>query len=149
MNKFIFRLLLLAILVVGSISVEAATSTNAVAPITATGSSTAASVFRMIGALCLVFALFFGAAWLFRNWSRLQGGRSPQRKLHVLEARTLGARQSILVVAYEKQRFLLGTTPQGITLLSALPETQESAEAAPSIIPLPFPEALMQALGRK
>ena len=129
---------------------EAASSTNSLPEIAASGSSAAAAVFRMLGALCLVLALFFGGAWVFRNWARLDPRRGgPQRKLHVLEARSLGARQSLVVVAYDKQRFLVGSTPQGLTLLSALPDTEEVAGETPAFVPLPFPDALMQALGRK
>lgn len=149
MRSLFSRFLLPATLLACCVSAEAAAATNAIPEITATGSSAAASVFRMIGALCLVFALFFAGVWGFRNWARLNPARARQRKLQVLEARSLGARQSVVVVGYDKQRFLIGSTPQGMTLLTALPETDEPAPAGAAIVPLPFPDALMQALGRK
>jgi flagellar protein FliO/FliZ len=115
--------------------------------------SMGAAVFRMIGSLTLVIALFFAAAWAFRNMHRLKARGANQRKLEVLEGRNLGARQALYVVAYEQQRLLIGSTPQGITLLTHLPEgedrTQAQSQGTERILPVSFGEALMQALGRK
>jgi len=66
----------------------------------------------------------------------------------VLEAKSLGARQAIYVVGYEQQRLLIGATPQGLTLLTHLPEGTVQSET-PTVVPVSFGEALMQALGRK
>ncbi len=78
-------------------------------------------MFRVVGALALVIAIFLGGVWLFRNWQRLvvQRGRAP--KLNVLETRSLGGRQAIYVVAYDQERFLLSSSPNGVNLLSHLP----------------------------
>lgn len=115
----------------------------------ATAPSVGVSLFRMVGALCMVLALFFGAAWLFRNWTRINAARGTSRKLQVLEGKSLGARQSIFVVGYEQQRFLIGSTAQGLVLLSHLPEGEASTGTPPPNAPVPFAEAFMQALGRK
>lgn len=124
---------------------DAAASSPVLAP-----PSVGASAIRMIGSLCLVFALFFGAAWFYRNSTRFTGGQRGQRKLQVLEARSLGARQSVFVVGYDQQRFLVGSTPQGMVLLSHLPEGEaQPANPAERIVPMPFTEALKQVLGRK
>lgn len=148
MRALISRLLPLLALMLCSAAAQ--TGTNSLPALPASGSSAAVSVFRVIGALCLVFGLLFGGTWLFRNWTRFNPGRSGQRKLHLLEARSLGGRQSVLVIGYDKQRFLIGSTPQGMTLLSHLPEGEEaSSPANASIVPVPFTDALMQALGRK
>lgn len=152
MRALASRLLCLLVAMLCSFAVHSAATTNALPVLPSSGGSAAVSVFRVIGALCLVFAVFFGGTWLFRNWARFNPARAGQRKLHLLEARSLGGRQSVLVVAYDKQRFLIGSTPQGMTLLSHLPEAQEpdsSNTANGSIVPIPFTDALMQALGRK
>ena len=66
-------------------------------------------------------------------------------------ARPLGARQSLFVVAYEQQRFLIATSPAGVNLVSHLPD----AEAAPvqpaekTSGPMPFAQALQQVLKGK
>ena len=107
------------------------------------------AVFRMIGSLAFVVALFFAGAWLFRNMHRFRQTGSPLRKLQVLEAKSLGARQAIYVVAFEQQRLLIGSTAQGLTLLTHLPDGTAQTEAERSIVPVSFGEALLQALGRK
>lgn len=115
------------------------------------GPSLTVSFIRMLGALALVVALFFGAAWLFRNGLRFQPAGLAQRKLQILESRALGPRQAVHVIGYENQRLLVGASPNGITLLSALPDRPETGEKDqnPRIVPVSFGEALMQALGRK
>ena len=111
------------------------------------GPSVGGAIFRMIGSLAIVISLFFGAVWLYRNGARFQKPGAAARKLNVLEARSLGARQAIYVVGYEQQRLLIGATPQGLTLLTHLPDGQGSD--TPTVMPVSFGEALMQTLGRK
>ena len=106
------------------------------------------AVFRMVGSLAVVIALFFAGAWVFRNFHRFKSPGASQRKLQVLEAKSLGPRQAVYVVAYEQQRLLIGASAQGLTLLTHLPEG-EIQPAAERIVPVSFGEALMQALGRK
>ncbi|MBC8003315.1 MAG: flagellar biosynthetic protein FliO [Opitutaceae bacterium] len=107
------------------------------------------SLVRVFGALALVLALFFAGVWLFRNWQRLtiQRGRTPQ--LQILEMKSLGNRQAILVVAFQQQRMLLSSSPTGVTFLSHLP-AGEAGEGTAEIVAAPtFGEALQQVLGRK
>ena len=106
------------------------------------------AIFRMVGSLAIVIALFFAGAWLFRNMHRFKNKRLNERKLQVLEGKSIGPRQAIYVVAYEEQRLLIGSTAQGITLLTHLPEGTPQP-AGERIVPVSFGEALMQALGRK
>ena len=106
------------------------------------------AIFRMVGSLAIVIALFFVGAWLFRNMHRFKGKGMNERKLQVLEGKSIGPRQAIYVVAYEEQRLLIGSTAQGITLLTHLPEGTPQP-AGERIVPVSFGEALMQALGRK
>jgi flagellar protein FliO/FliZ len=141
--KFGLRALLLLLTLVFTFGA----STTAV-PQTVTAPSLGTAIFRMVGALVLVLALFLGAAWFFRNGHRFKGVSASNRKLHVLEAKSLGARQAIYVVGYEQQRLLIGATPQGLTLLTHLPEGTVQSET-PTVVPVSFGEALMQALGRK
>lgn len=108
------------------------------------------SVLRMIGALCLVLSLLFAGVWAYRNSARFAGSRGRAAKLKVLETRSLGNRHSIFVVAYDQQRILLSTSPNGVTMLTHLPEAtaeELAAEAATPVAPLPnFATALLQAV---
>lgn len=109
------------------------------------------SLFRVMGALALVLALFFGGVWLFRNWQRLsiQRGRAP--KLNLVETRSLGARSALYVVGYERERFLVAASPSGINLLSHLPAaSEEEAAAKTGTAPtMSFGQALTEVLKRK
>jgi flagellar biosynthetic protein FliO len=140
MKQKILKLLLLAATLVVTIGQEKAG--NAAVP------SMGVAVFRMVGSLALVIGIFFAGAWLFRNMHRFKGANTNSRKLHVLEGKSLGPRQALYVVAYEQQRLLIGASAQGLTLLTHLPEGEARA-AAERVVPVPFGEALMQALGRK
>jgi flagellar protein FliO/FliZ len=140
MKQKIFKLLLLAATLVVAMGQEKAG--NVAVP------SMGVAVFRMVGSLALVIGLFFAGAWLFRNMHRFKAANANHRKLHVLEGKSLGPRQALYVVAYEEQRLLIGASAQGLTLLTHLPEG-EAQPAAERVVPVPFGEALMQALGRK
>jgi flagellar biosynthetic protein FliO len=128
----------------------AASSTNIFStPLTAPSLPDAGpSLLRVLGALALVLGLFLGGAWLVRNGRLSAFGRSRSAKLNVLETRSLGARQAIYVVAYGQERFLIGSTPAGINLLSHLAPTSET-EADIQTQPatnLSFSQALTQVL---
>ena len=108
------------------------------------------SFLRVMGSLAIVLGIFLGGVWLYKNWQRLAIQRGHAPKLNILETRPLGARQSLFVVAYEQQRFLVASSPAGVNLLSHLPD----AEAAPAAgeknsAPMPFAQALQQVLKGK
>lgn len=116
---------------------------------------TGLSVLRVFGALAVVFAVFFGLVWLYRNWQRVlvRNGRMPL--LNVLEARTLGNRHALYVVTCGEERFLIGSSPTGLNLLSHL-EAPDSASPVLEPRPAPgaprlvsFADTLQVMLGRK
>ena len=107
-----------------------------------------ASLFRVLGALALVLALFFGGVWAFRNWPRLTANSARSGKLKILESRTLGQRQALYVLAYEKERLLIAVSPAAVSLLIRLPEAPEGA-ADPPAAPVSFRQALRQIIERK
>lgn len=109
---------------------------------------TGVSVLRVLGALILVLAIFFGGVWLFKNSQRALGRSKGGSQLHVLEVKSLGNRQAVYVVGYGRQRMLIGSSPTGICLVSQLPE---AAEAEPVATPLggSFADALQKVLNRK
>ena len=139
-KKFL-KLLFLALTLVMTIGEETTAGASAVP-------SMGVAVFRMVGSLAIVIALFFAGAWIFRNSHRFSRAANQQRKLQVLEARSLGPRQAVYVVAYEQQRLLIGSSSQGLSLLTQLPDGAAQPDGE-RIVPVSFGEALMQALGRK
>ncbi len=108
----------------------------------------APSFFRVIGALIFVLGLFLGAIWLFKNWQRVGGPRGRTPKLSVIETRSLGGRHAISVVGYERERFLIASSPSGVNLLSHLPAAAESETETVPKNPAPpsFAQALTQVL---
>jgi flagellar biogenesis protein FliO len=152
---------LVFLLVAGGISAFSQTNTGITLPVTTNSLPVTAptlpdanlSIFRVFGALFLVIGLFLGGVWLFRNWQRLaiQRGRNP--KLNVLETRSIGGRHALFVVGYEQERFLVSSSPNGVTLLSHLPTAQPGEEpvvpATPAAPGGSFAQALTQMLKRK
>jgi flagellar biogenesis protein FliO len=107
------------------------------------------SLFRVVGALALVFGIFLGGVWLFRNAQKLATARRGiAPKLHILENKSLGPRHGLYVVGYEKQRFLISCGPTGIAFLSALPAAQEVAAEPASINPMSFAEVMARVAGK-
>jgi flagellar biogenesis protein FliO len=112
--------------------------------------NTGLSVLRVLGALALVLGLFLGGIWLARHWQRLvvQKGRSP--RLNILEVRPLGQRQTLYVVAFEQQRFLIASSPAGVSLVDHLPPADEAAGAVEpaAVPPASFGQIFQQVLAR-
>lgn len=107
------------------------------------------SLLRVTGALALVIGIFLAGVWLLRNWQRLAVRRGRAPKLNVLEIRSLGGRQSIYVVGYEQERFLLASSPAGVNFLTHLPAAGNEPEGAESKPVVPFSTALAQVLKGK
>jgi flagellar biogenesis protein FliO len=111
--------------------------------------STASSFFRVIGALALVLAVFFGGVWLFRNWQRTVIAKGHTPKLNILETKSLGQRHAIYVIGYEQQRLLVAASPAGVTMLTTLPPAAANATEETPATKTSFTDALRQALQRK
>ncbi|MBI4659584.1 MAG: FliO/MopB family protein [Verrucomicrobia bacterium] len=102
---------------------------------------------RMVAALVFVVSILILGAWFFKRSRFLSMYRSGPAQLQVLESRSLGYRNSLLVVGYHQHRFLLAATATGVSLLSQLPDA--AATAAPSSDRTSFPEHLDAAQSRK
>ena len=109
------------------------------------------SFVRVLGALALVLGIFLGGVWLFKNWQRLANRSGIAPKLNIVESRSLGARQGIFVIGYDKQRFLVASSPTGVNLLSHLPDAENVATdaAEKTTAPMPFAQALANVLKGK
>ena len=84
------------------------------------------SLVQLMGMLLLVLGLFAAFAWAVKRWRLLPQLRGGQNRLQILEVRSLGQRNSLMVVGYGEQRFLIGTSSAGLQLLSQLPEEENS-----------------------
>ena len=151
-RRFAFPLLLLgltqSVVLTGAGQSGLATNVPAIPPLPGSA-AVAFSLFRVLGALAIVLAVFFGGVWLFRNWQRTVVARGQSPKLNIIETRSLGQRHAIYLIGYEQQRLLIAASPAGVTMLTTLPvASAEPAEAAP-IAKSSFTAALRQALQSK
>lgn len=106
---------------------------------------TATVVLRVVGSLVVVFALI----WAGYRWLRTRAGAGPHARcrLQVLEGRALGPRQMLWVVGYDRQRWLVASSPAGVSLVAALPPA-EPGEPQPSPAAGGFAETLQRVLMR-
>lgn len=107
------------------------------------------SLLRLLGAFLLVVALFLGGIWMFRRWQQSARSQRNGARLRVMDVQSLGGRQAIYVVAYEQQRWLVGASASGLTLLSQLPDATQGDEAAAPSGPASFAAALQELLSRR
>ena len=84
------------------------------------------SLVQLIGMLLLVLGLFAAFAWSVKRWRLLPQMRGAQNRLQILETKSLGQRNSLMVVGYGEERFLIGTNSTGIQLLGQLPGEKKS-----------------------
>jgi flagellar protein FliO/FliZ len=82
--------------------------------------SDAYSVLRSLFAVFVVLALVALCAWLVRRGALGSLGRRGPSAVRVEAAVPLGERRSLLVVAVEGRRLLLGVTLQQVTLVAEL-----------------------------
>ena len=77
--------------------------------------------------LCLLALIVVGSYLFTQTKGRalnFKRGTKSQKKLEILETKVLGNRQFLCVVAYEKQRILLGASPNGLQFLCSLDSDQ-------------------------
>lgn len=108
---------------------------------------------RAFGSLVLVLGLAGGSLWALKKYGR---GRMPGGgggRLRVEETLALGDRRFVSILEAEGERFLIGLTPQGISLISRLnpgergePDTFDEALSRQVDLGRPVPVKEMEAL---
>lgn len=69
------------------------------------------------------------AIWKSAVWKSWVGrARSKRKTLAVRETAALGDRRFVCVIQFERQRFLVGSSPSSVTLLAQLPDESPSGE---------------------
>ncbi|MHB1605323.1 MAG: flagellar biosynthetic protein FliO [Leptospirales bacterium] len=85
---------------------------------------------RLVGSLLLVVVLFLGAVWLLRFLQKKTQGGSSSSKNESISVRTtvaLAPKTTLSVVSVGEESFLIGVTPQSVSLLSRLSSGREEA----------------------
>jgi len=62
-------------------------------------------------------------------WSVVGRARRKRKTLAVCETAALGDRRFVSVIQFERQRFLIGSSPSSVSLLAQLPDESPSGEA--------------------
>lgn len=77
----------------------------------------------------VALSLVLGLLWVLYRLAQRFGGRIPgfakPRRIQVMERSSLGDRRSLLLVSVAGQQFLVGSTPQNLSLLAKI-EMQEA-----------------------
>lgn len=79
-----------------------------------------ASWLRMFGALVTVLSIFFMGVFLFRKYGGALQNKASQGHLKVLEYRALNQKNSMYVLDYQGEKFLVATCQQGSPVLTPL-----------------------------
>jgi flagellar biogenesis protein FliO len=85
----------------------------------------------MFAALAVVFGLFLSGIWIFKKTRFFSMYQGAPAQLRVLETRSLGYRNTLMVIAYSHHRFLVGVSASGVHLVSALPDVVPAEESVP------------------
>lgn len=83
------------------------------------------SLWQLLGIFLFLVLMVYVYHRLKASVPRLKAKGKLGRKLEVLETKPLGNRQFLLVVSYEKDKFLLGVHPNGMQFLSKLPNSEK------------------------
>ena len=65
-------------------------------------------------------------SWVGRSWVGRAG--SKRKELSVRETAALGDRRFVCVIQFERQRFLIASSPSSVTLLAQLPDESPGSE---------------------
>ena len=79
-----------------------------------------AAAFRGIAATVFVLGLLGTLAWMLRRGTLVLPGRRTPNAIRVETAVSLGERRSLVVVAVEGRRLLLGLTPMQVSVVTEL-----------------------------
>lgn len=123
-----------AVVAVLCVSLRAADAVAAApVPVVPPAPDLVATTVRLIGALALIAALVFGGAWFLRNGQRVVFRRGKPTRLRLVEARSLGQRQALYLVACDDQEMLLAATATSISLLATIPSRSSGGDATTGV----------------
>ena len=75
---------------------------------------------RMFGALITVLGIFFIGVFMFRKYGGALQNKTSQGHLKVLEYRALNQKNSVYVIDYQGESFLVATSQQGSPVLAPI-----------------------------
>ena len=109
------------------------------------GQSSGAGVVEMLVGLLAVLGVIVALAWLARRFN-INGVSVTPSSLRLQSVLSLGTKEKVVIVNAEGRRFLLGVTPQQISVLSELDEVAEAANGESLPDNLSFAQQIKKAL---
>ena len=86
-------------------------------------------ILKTLGSLVLVIGLGLVVAYVLRRIGpRLC--QIPGRQIRVIETTALGPKKALHIVEVGRQRFLIGSTPDQVTMLAPIPQSGTQADSA-------------------
>jgi len=87
--------------------------------------------YKVLGSLLLVLAVLAVVAYGLKRWSRLLGQTSSNDQIQILTRLALGPKHYLVLIRIQGQQWLLGVSPDGIRMLSAVnnPDASQAPEA--------------------
>ena len=80
---------------------------------------------QLFGLVLFIISIAFAYKHCKNATCSMRSKGNQGRKIEILETKPLGNRQFLFVVAYEKEKFLLGAHPNGLQFLTRLDEACE------------------------
>lgn len=109
------------------------------------GKSSGSSYLEMVVGLMAVLGVIVAMAWLARRFNVTGMSVNPS-SLKLQSVLSLGTKEKVVIVNVEGRRFMLGVTPQQISLLSELDETSEPTEGKSLLNTPSFAQQIKKAL---
>ena len=81
---------------------------------------------QTLGAFVFVISILILGAWLFKRSRFFSLYKGSPSQLQVIESRAIGYRNSVLVVGYDRHRYLLAASATGVSMLATLPDAEPS-----------------------
>lgn len=82
-----------------------------------------------------ILSIIIGVLCFLRRFSLRRVRLFSPHKLKILESKSLGNRQFLLVIAYESEKFLIGVYPNGMRFLCKLDTDKENLTTMESLQP--------------
>jgi flagellar protein FliO/FliZ len=87
--------------------------------------------YKVLGSLLLVLGVLAVVAYGLKRWSRLFGQTTSNDQIQILTRLALGPKHYLVLIQIQGQQWLLGVSPEGIRMLSAvtIPDGSQVPEA--------------------
>ena len=105
--------------------------------------------YKVLGSLLLVLAVLFLVAFGLKRWNRFFSKSAPGDRIQVVTRLPLSPKHSLVLIQVQEQQLLLGISPDGIHLLTAVGKAAAAEEQDVPSPPESEPKPRFQAILNK